>query len=82
MTQPINTPVIITALGFRKGLMAYPKRMEYGGKSYDFIDAGLSCVVAKGGKVIQLLTMTDGISQFKLRSDNRGGTWTLLSMSV
>jgi len=56
--------------------------MEYGGKSYDFIDAGLSCVVAKGGKVIQLLTMTDGISQFKLRSDNRGGTWTLLSMSV
>lgn len=82
MTQPINTPVILTALGFRKGLMAYPKRMEYGGKSYDFIDAGLSCVVAKGGKVIQLLTMTDGISQFKLRSDNRGGTWTMLSMSV
>ena len=82
MTQPINIPVTITALGFRKGLMAYPKRMEYGGKSYDFIDAGLSCVVARGEKVIQLLTMTDGISQFKLRSDNRGGTWTLLSMSL
>lgn len=82
MTQSINKPVIITALGFRKGLDAYPKRMEYGGKTYDFIDAGLSCVVSKGERMIQLLTMTDGVRQFKLRSDNRGGTWTLLTMSA
>lgn len=82
MTQTINKPVIITSLGFRKGYFAYPKRMEYGGKSYDFIDAGLSCVVRNGGKLIQLLTMTDGHQQFKLRSDNRGGSWTLISMSA
>ncbi len=82
MTQLINKPVIITAIGFRKGFLSYPRRMEYGGKSYDFIDAGLSCVVARGEKLIQVLTMTDGIAQFKLRSDNRGGSWTLLSMSA
>ncbi len=82
MTQSINKPVIITALGFRKGLMAYPKRMEFDGKSYSFIDAGLSCVIGKGEKFVQLLTMTDGTREFKLRSDNRGGSWTLLSMSV
>ena len=82
MTQSINQPIIVTAIGFRKGFLSYPKRMEYGGASYNFIDAGLSCVVARGEKVIQLLTMTDGIHQFRLRSDNRGGSWTLLSMSL
>lgn len=82
MTQTINKPVIITSLGFRKGCFAYPRRMEYGGKSYDFIDAGLSCVVRQGEKLIQVLTMTDGHQQFKLRSDNRGGSWTLLTMSA
>lgn len=82
MTQTINKPVIITALGFRKGLFAYPKRMEFDGASYDFIDAGLSCVVRHGERIVQVLTMTDGHQQFKLRSDNRGGSWTLLSMSA
>jgi hypothetical protein len=82
MTQTINKPVTITALGFRKSYFAYPKRMEFDGKSYDFIDAGLSCVLRNGGKLIQVLTMTDGHQQFKLRSDNRGGSWTLLSMSA
>lgn len=82
MTHFINKPVIITALGFRKDNLAYPRRMEYEGTSYRFIDAGLSCIVRRGGLVAQIMTMTDGHKQFKLRSDNRGGSWTLLSMSA
>ncbi len=82
MTQTINKPVAITAIGFREGRAAYPRRMEYEGKSYRFIDAGLSCMVKKGERLISIFTVTDGESQFRLRSDNHGGSWTLISMSA
>lgn len=82
MTQTINTPVTITAMGFRKGLTPYPRQMEYDGATYDFIDAGLNCEVKSGGRLSSIVTMTDGRRSFRLRSDNRGGIWTLLSMSA
>ena len=62
--------------------MAYPRRVEYEGTTYDFIDAGISCIVRSGEHIAQILTLTDGRSQFRLRSDNRGGRWTLLSISA
>lgn len=78
----INKPVNVTALGFKKNLSAYPRQIEFDGHVYDFVDAGLSCSVKKGSLASQILTLTDGQSQFRLRSDNRGGLWTLLSMST
>lgn len=80
MTQLINKQVLVTALGFRRNVVAYPKRMEYGGTSYTFIDAGVSCRVGSGDRMTQIMTMTDGHTEFRLRSDNKGGTWTLLNM--
>lgn len=78
----INKPVHVTALGFKKNLSAYPRQIEFEGRIYDFVDAGLSCLVNRGGLASHILTLTDGHSQFRLRSDNRGGLWTLLSMSA
>ncbi len=78
----INKPVHVTALGFKKNLSAYPRQIEFDGHIYDFVDAGLSCLVKKGSLASQILTLTDGRSQFRLRSDNHGGLWTLLSMST
>ena len=78
----INKEVSVTRVGFKKNLMAYPRRVEYEGPTYDFIDAGISCVVRSGEHIAQILTLTDGHSQFRLRSDNRGGAWTLLSISA
>jgi len=78
----INKPVHVTALGFKKNLSAYPRQIEFDGHIYDFIDAGLSCLVKRGGLASQILTISDGHSQFRLRSDNHGGLWTLLSMSA
>ncbi|MEP6710527.1 MAG: hypothetical protein ABJA64_02315 [Candidatus Saccharibacteria bacterium] len=77
----INKQVNITAMGFKKNLMAYPCRMEFEGRTYSFIDSGLSCIVRQGERIAQILTMSDGHAQFRLRSDNRGGIWTLISMS-
>ncbi len=78
----INQLVDITKMGFKKNLEAYPRRMEFNGGSYEFIDAGLRCLVGHGERMAQILTMTDGHSQFRLRSDNRGGNWTLLSITA
>lgn len=77
----INSPVDVTAMGFGRDLRAYPRRIEFEGKTYNFIDAGLRTVIRKGERIAQILTMTDGAEQFSLRSDNHGGSWTLLSIS-
>jgi len=76
----INEQVAITQMGFKKNLTAYPRRMEFRGTMYDFLDAGLRCLVNTSGRVAEIITMTDGQSQFRLRTDNHGGNWTLLSI--
>ena len=78
----INKPVTITAMGFRRNLMAYPRRMEFEGRTYDFIDAGLACVIRGANCAKQILTLSDGKAQFQLCSDSQGGAWTLLSISA
>lgn len=80
-TTTINSPVDVTAMGFGRDLRVYPRRIEFEGKSYNFIDAGLRTVIKSGERIAQVLTMTDGAEQFCLRSDNHGGSWTLLSIS-
>ena len=77
----INRPVTITAMGFGPGMRAYPRRMEYEGASYDFIDAGLRTIIRKGERIAQILTLSDGARDYRLRSDNRGGSWMLLSIN-
>ena len=78
-TITINSPVDVTAIGFGRGMKAYPRRIEFEGATYDFIDAGLRAVVRSGERVREIFTMTDGIHDYRLKSD--GGSWTLLSVS-
>lgn len=76
----INEQVNITQMGFKKDLAAYPRRMEFRGTVYEFLDAGLRCLVRTGSHVAEILTMTDGKRQYQLRSDNRSGDWMLVSI--
>ncbi len=76
----INEQVAITQMGFKKNLSAYPRRMEFRGTIYEFLDAGLRCLVRTGSLVAEILTLTDGRCQYLLRSDNNGGNWTLVSI--
>jgi len=76
----INEQVAVTQMGFKKNLAAYPRRMEFRGTVYEFLDTGLRCLVRTGSQVAEFLTMTDGQNQFQLRSDNHGGNWTLISI--
>lgn len=77
----INRPVTVTALGFSRDMRAYPRRMEFDGKAYDFLDAGLRTIVRSGERMAQILTLSDGDNDYRLRTDNYGGSWTLLSIS-
>lgn len=78
----INESVAITVMGFKKDLAAYPRRMEFRGRVYDFIDAGLRCLVKSGSRMSEILTLSDGTAYYRLRSDNHGGNWTLVSIEA
>jgi hypothetical protein len=54
--------------------------MEFRGTIYEFLDAGLRCLVRSGEQMAEIITLTDGLSQYRLRSDNHGGNWMLLSI--
>lgn len=75
----INSPVDITAIGFGRNLRTYPRRMEFQGTTYDFVDAGLRTIVRSGERVAHIFTMSDGARDYRLRSDN--GHWTLLGIA-
>jgi hypothetical protein len=77
-TTSINSPVDVTAIGFGRGMRAYPRRIEFEGTTYDFIDAGLRTVIRSGEKISQIFTMTDGRQNYRLKSE--GSNWTLLSV--
>ncbi len=76
----INEHVSVTALGFKKNMVAYPRRMEFRGVTYNFIDAGLRCLLHCGGHIAEFFTLTDGKSDFHLRIDNQENIWMLLSI--
>ncbi len=75
----INSPVDVTAVGFGRNMRTYPRRIEFEGTTYDFIDAGLRTVIRSGERIAQIFTMTDGANDYRLRTD--GGGWILLSMT-
>jgi hypothetical protein len=81
MKTTINTPVDITSMGFGRDMRAVPRRMEFQGRTYTFVDNGLRTIIRRGEHMAQILTMTDGQRDFRLRSDNHGGSWTLLSIA-
>ena len=74
----LNCPVSITAIGFGKSLQAYPKRMEWQGKTYHFLTRGIRTSVRRGESLMSTVTCSDGNQEFCLREQH--GAWTLLSV--
>lgn len=80
-TSNINQPVSVTQLRFGRDMRAYPRAIEFEGRTYEFVDRGLSCTVKKGEKRSHILSLSDGKRQFWLRDGDRG-IWTLIGMSA
>lgn len=77
----INEQVAITSLGFYKNLEAYPKRMEYQGRTYNFIEMGLKCLIKQGEKIAQVMSLSDGACWYQLKYDQSSASWTLLAIT-
>lgn len=77
----VNQPVAITSVTFNKDLETYPTRMEYGGRQYDLIQAGLRCSVRHAGRIAHVITMSDGESRYQLKYDQSNALWTLLAIT-
>lgn len=78
--KTINKKVNVTAVYFRQGLKTYPKRIEFDGSTYTFEEDGLHYNIQKGENSFQLFDMTDGVTTFRLRTEDHAG-WTLVSMT-
>ena len=78
MSNSINSPVTVTAIGFGRDMQPIPKRMEWAGRTYQFVDRGIRIISRRGEQVASTVTMSDGAQNFCLRQT--GGMWTLLNV--
>lgn len=78
----INKEVSVTAMYFQNSreLKSFPKRIEFDGREYTFLD-GLRYLVQKGHQLIQIFDMTDGVANYRLRFDTQQKLWTLVDIS-
>jgi len=76
----INQKVVVSAVTFDRALETVPRRMEYRGTTYHFVEAGLKCLVRSGERMVRIITMSDGANDYRLRQDSGEYGWTLLSI--
>lgn len=82
----INKEVNVPELFFRSQgemqgeLRSYPRRMEFEGRDYTFMD-GLRYLVRKGQQLVQVFDMTDGMRDYRLSFDVSQKSWTLVDMT-
>jgi hypothetical protein len=82
----INEEVSVTGMYFRSSrpndrhIKGYPKRMEYEGREYTFIESGLRYLIRKGQELIEVFDMTDGNRDFRLKFDPAAHVWTLVGV--
>lgn len=84
--QIINKEVTVTGLYFRpsasenRPMKGYPKRMEYEGREYTFIESGLRYIMKKGQRLFEVFDMSDGSKDFRLLFDTSDHNWTLVGV--
>lgn len=79
----VNKEVYITAVYFKGGrnLIGFPKRMEFDGREYTFVESGLRYFVRKGQQLIQVFDMSDGEADYRLKFDTGQQLWTLVDIT-
>jgi hypothetical protein len=79
----IEKEVFVSELYFKNEgqLKSYPRRMEFDGREYTFMD-GLRYLVHKGQQLVQVFDMTDGARDYRLKFDTGEHSWTLIDMTA
>lgn len=76
--KKINIPVSVTAMTFGRDMSACPKRMEWAGRIYDFVDTGIRVRSRRGEHVSDTVTCSDGSQSYCLRAT--GSQWILVGI--
>lgn len=77
----MNQDIAVTGFYFVKGNIAksFPKRIEtQEGQQINFIEEGLRCVIKKGQDLLEIFTMSDGSTQYRLGFEHTNQSWKLL----
>ena len=79
----IQKEVVVPELYFKNEgqLKSYPRRMEFNGHEYTFMD-GLRYLVHKGQQLVQVFDMTDGQNDYRLEFDQRQYSWRLIDITA
>jgi len=79
----VNQEVSVPEVYFKSEgqLKSYPKRMEWRGREYTFMD-GLRYLVHKGAQMVQIFDMTDGSHDYRLQFNKGEQSWTLVDMTA
>jgi hypothetical protein len=79
----VNKEVNVPELYFKSEgqLKSYPRRMEFGGHEYTFMD-GLRYLIHKGAQMVQVFDMTDGARDYRLQFNAGEQSWTLVDMTA
>lgn len=80
-TELINQNINVTAIRFGRKFEPIPRRIEFGGRSINFIDDGIRFSIKKGQQFTRLFDMSDGRSCFRLRQAAGESGWQLVSIS-
>ncbi len=83
LRTPVNKEVTVTSMYFKNGnqrLQAFPRRIEFEGNEYTFVESGFHYLVKRGQRLIELFDMNDGINDYRLKFDTDERTWILVGM--
>ena len=84
ITQNTSQEVSVTSFYYPNGntKRSFPRRIEFAdsGRQLSFIENGLRCIVQKGQDLIEIFTMSDGNTSYRLRHETNSHTWILLAM--
>ncbi len=80
MITPIDESVSVDLLSNHLKKVAYPWVLHWRGVRYMMIKIGLHHTIREGRVLVHIFSVTDGISQFKLRFDTETLGWKLLEI--
>jgi hypothetical protein len=81
--KSVNKEVNVTSMYFKKRssqLQAFPRRIEFDGNEYTFVESGFHYLIKNGQRLFELFDMNDGTNNYRLKFDNHERTWTLVGM--
>lgn len=79
--RTVEKTVTVTAVRFGKNCETVPRRIEFEGRTINFVDDGLRYCITRGSEITRLFDLSDGESLFRLKQEARTLTWDLLSIS-